>query len=188
VDAGSAVVDKARHRNWDAVRVGIAPSPSPSHAHASSAALRLSLLLVLACSPATTRPSFLPNPQALVVVVDAPAATIVPEAVGWLVSQGFRADWSSPGDGYVETAWFNVRTRQSVEGADPGDLLNTIKIRCWADPNVPGKSQLTVEAIYRPILDPSRPERDLEIIVPQGSDGFRIAQQLIDAMTQKFGT
>ena len=147
------------------------------------------LVLLAACTPATTRPAFLPYPQALVAVVDATPAQVVPEAVGWLVSQGLRAEWSSPQDGYVETAWYNVRTRQSAEGqTDPGDLLSTIKIRCWADPNAPGKSQLTVEAIYRPMLDPSRPERDLEMIVPQGSEGYRIAQQLIDAMKQKFGT
>lgn len=131
----------------------------------------------------------MPYPQAQVAVVDAPPAQVVPEAVGWLVSQGLRVQWSSPQDGYVETAWYNVRTRQSVEGqTEPGDLLNTVKIRCWADPNVPGKSQLTVEAVYRPLLDPSQPERDLERVVPQGSDGYRIAQQLIDAMKQKFGT
>jgi hypothetical protein len=37
------------------------------------------------------------------------------------------------------------------------------------------------------MLDPSRPERDLEEVVPQGSDGYRLAQQLIDAMKQRFG-
>lgn len=148
----------------------------------------LALLLVAACTPATTRPDFLPFPQALVGVLDASAAQIVPEAVGWLVSQGLRVEWSSPQDGYVETAWFNLRTRQSVDrGAEPGDLLDTIKLRCWADPNAPGKSQLTVEAVYRPMLDPSRPERDLEVIVPEGSDGHRLAEQLLDAMKQKFG-
>lgn len=146
-------------------------------------------LLVAACTPVTTRPPFLPYPQALVTVVDAPPPRVVPEAAGWIISQGLRVEWSSPRDGYVETAWYNVRTRQSVEGhADPADLLNSVKIRCWADPNVPGKSQLTVEAVYRPLLDPSRPERDLEQVVPQGSDGYRIAQQLVEAMQQKFGT
>jgi hypothetical protein len=152
-------------------------------------AIRLSALVLLAaCSPVTTRPSFLPYPQALVIILDAPPGRVVPEAVGWLTSQGLRAEWSSPQDGYVETAWFNARTKTSVFGdADPGDLLSTVKIRCWADPNVPGKTQLTVEAVYRPMLDPSRPERDLEEVVPQGSDGYRLAQQLIDAMKQRFG-
>jgi hypothetical protein len=147
------------------------------------------VLVLLACTPATTRPPFLPYPQALVTVLDAPPARVVPEAVGWLTSQGLQAQWSSPQDGYVETAWFNLRTHTSVFGdGDPGDLLSTVKIRCWADPNVPGKTQLTVEAVYRPMLDPSRPERDLEEVVPQGSEGYRIAQQLIEALKQRFGT
>ncbi len=146
------------------------------------------ILAVGACTPVTTRPGFMPYPQALVSIVDAPAPRLVPEMVGWLSSQGLQVLWSSPEDGYVETAWYNVRTRTSVFGdAEPGDLLNTVKIRCWADPNVPGKSQLTVEAVYRPTLDPSRPERDLEVIAPQGSDGSRIASQLAEAMKKRFG-
>ncbi|MGH7537588.1 MAG: hypothetical protein ACREMF_03055 [Gemmatimonadales bacterium] len=122
-------------------------------------------------------------------MVDAPAGRIVPEAVGWLTSQGLRVEWSSVRDGYVETAWYNVRTRQSTSGdRDPGDLLDTVKVRCWADPNAPGKSQLTVEVVYRPMLDPSRPGRDLEVVVPQGSEGYRIAEQLLEALRQKFSS
>jgi hypothetical protein len=144
--------------------------------------------LLLACSPVTTRPAFFPFPQAPAVVIDASPARVVPEASGWLVGQGLKIEWSSPEDGYVETAWYNLRTRAATFGeADPGDLLDTVKIRCWMDPNVPGKSQLTVEAVYRPVLDPSRPERDLEVIVPQGTDGDRLTRQLIDAMKQRFG-
>ncbi len=145
-------------------------------------------LLVTACTPVTTRPPFLPSPQALVAVVDAPPPSVVPEAVGWLTTQGLRVEWSSAKDGYVETAWYNVRTHASTSGdADAGDLMSTVKIRCWADPYLPSKSQITVEAVYRPTLDPSRQERDLEVVVPTGSDGYRIAQQLIDALKQKLG-
>jgi len=146
------------------------------------------VLVLLACTPVTTRPGFMPYPQAQVNIIDAPATRLVPEMVGWLSSQGLQVQWSSPEDGYVETAWYNVRTHASVFGdAEPGDLLNTVKIRCWADPNVPGKSQLTVEAVYRPTLDPSRPERDLEVITPHGSEGDLIASQLADAMKKRFG-
>ena len=147
------------------------------------------MVLLAACTPITSRPAFLPYPEALVAIVDAPAPRIVPEAMAWLASQGLRVEWSSPRDGYVETAWFNVRTRRSMTGqGDPGDLLDTVKLCCWVDPNAPGKSLLAVEAVYRPMLDPSRPERDLEVMVPQGSDGHRIAAQLIEAMKQKFGS
>ena len=149
--------------------------------------VRLTALFV-ACTPVTTRPGFMPYPQAQVSIIDAPATRLVPEMVGWLSSQGLQVQWSSPEDGYVETAWYNVRTHASVFGdAEPGDLLNTVKLRCWADPNVPGKSQLTVEVVYRPTLDPSRPERDLEVIAPHGSDGDQIASQLTDAMKKRFG-
>lgn len=144
--------------------------------------------MIAACTPVTTRPPFLPSPQSLVQVLDAPPPQVVPEAVGWLTSQGLRVEWSSAKDGYVETAWYNVRTHASTSGAaDPGDLMNTVKIRCWADPYLPSKSQITVEAVYRPTLDPSRQERDLEVVVPTGSDGYRIAQQLVDALKQKLG-
>ena len=150
--------------------------------------VRLTALFAVACTPVTTRPGFMPYPQAQVSIIDAPARRLVPEMVGWLSSQGLQVQWSSPEDGYVETAWYNVRTRTSTFGdAEPADLLNTVKIRCWADPNVPGKSQLTVEAVYRPMLDPSRPERDLEVIAPQGSEGDRIASQLAEAMKKRFG-
>jgi hypothetical protein len=180
--------DECRMRNVGGKHLP-GPEARSSRAHSAFRILHSAFVFLAACSPVTTRPSFLPYPQALVTVLDAPAARVVPEAVGWLTSQGLQAQWSSPQDGYVETAWFNLRTHTSVFGdGDPGDLLSTVKLRCWADPNIPGKTQLTVEAVYRPMLDPSRPERDLEEIVPQGSEGFRIAQQLIDALKQKFGT
>lgn len=122
-------------------------------------------------------------------MLDAPSARIVPQAVGWLVSQGLKIQWSSPKDGYIETAWYDLRSHASVFGnADVSDRLDTVKIRCWLDPNVPGKSRLTVEAVYRPMVDPSRPERDLEEIVPAGSEGERLTANLLEAMKQKFGT
>jgi hypothetical protein len=174
----------------NALRGRGAGSPPPAWLGRSAFRIPRSALVVVfaACSPVTTRPSFFPYPQAPSAVVDATPARIVPEAAGWLVSQGLKIEWSSPQDGYVETAWYDLRSRASVFGdASVPDLLNTIKIRCWMDPNVPGKSQLTVEAVYRPMVDPSRPERDLEAIAPHGSDGDRLTTQLIEAMKQRFG-
>jgi len=151
--------------------------------------LRTLVLALLACNPASTRPAFLPYPQALTSIVNAPTDQVVPELDAWLNGEGLRVEWTSPQDGYVETAWFNTSTRQSVTGtSDPGDLLATIKIRCWVDPYTPGKSQLTVEAVYRPILDPSRMERDLEVIVPEASAGYELAHRLLEAMQKKLGT
>lgn len=146
-------------------------------------------LALAACNPASTRPAFLPYPQALTAIVDGTNERVVPQLQAWLAGEGFRVEWTSVQDGFVETAWYNTTTRQTTTGtSDPGDLLSTIKIRCWVDPYTPGKSQLTIEAVYRPTLDPSRTERDLEVITPEGSIGYELAHRFLEAMQKKLGT
>lgn len=143
--------------------------------------------LALACAPGTTRPAFRPFPQALTTELRATPDRVTAEISGWLAAEGLRVEWASPRDGYLETAWFETRTRQPVErGSAPGNP-GTVKIRCWADPGRPGMTQLTVEPVYRLIDDPSRPERDLELVVPLGQDGHRLAERLIAALRDKFG-
>jgi len=46
---------------------------------------------------------------------------------------------------------------------------------------------VTVEAVFRPIEDPSRTARDLERAVPQDSAGQRLAQRLLKALIDKLG-
>jgi hypothetical protein len=60
-------------------------------------------------------------------------------------------------------------------------------VRAWADPARPGSSQLTVETLYRPLVDPSLPERELEREVapdhPVAVKVVAILQQLV----QRYG-
>lgn len=65
-----------------------------------------------------------------------------------------------PRDGYIESAWFNARTRRPFRSRPIGPQV--VRIRAWADPARPGSSQLTVETSYRPLADPSLSERELE--------------------------
>ena len=146
-----------------------------------SAAVGLAAL-ILACAPGTTRPAFRPFPQALTTVLNAVPDRVIGESSGWLTAEGLHVEWASPQDGYLETEWFDTKTRQSV--ANPA---SSVKIRCWADPDAPGKTRLTVEPVYRPVYDPSRYERDLELVVPMGQDGYRIAERLLGALRDKFG-
>src|SRR5206468_3184736 len=57
----------------------------------------------------------------------------------------------------------------------------------WADPWVPGQTRLTTEPVYRPRYDPSRAERDLEVMASKEHAGYKIAQRLVDKLKQKFG-
>ncbi len=152
-------------------------------------AVRLSaLLLIIGCAPGTTRPSFLPYPEAVLIILGGPPERVTPQVSAWLAGEGLKIEWMSVQDGYVETSWFNTRTRESTMGVgDVGDLQSNVKVRCWLDPDQPGKSRFTTEVVYRPLLDPSRDERDLEVAVPAGSDGARLAERLREAMKTKFG-
>jgi hypothetical protein len=115
----------------------------------------------VACQPNTTRPSFTPLPEAAGTEV----RLSVPEATRHL-AEALRADSIPPRkvqlrDGYIETAWFEAGSGRVVRGrraVGPG----IVRVRAWADPARPGSAQLTVETLYRPLLDPSLPDRELE--------------------------
>ena len=150
-------------------------------------ALRL-LLLLAACTPVTTRPDFKPDPRALVVVLNARPERVTLELETLLPAESLEVERLNVRDGYVETSWYDATRRRSYRHQrDIADLPATVKIRCWADPWVPGQTRLTVEPVYRPRVDPSRTERDLEVIVSQEEEGYKIAQWLVDKLKERFG-
>jgi hypothetical protein len=135
--------------------------------------------LLAACTPATTRPPFGPYPEAHRAVLNVRAARVVTEAQEWLNAQGAPVAHASPLDGFLETKWHDA--------VDSAGVHMTVKVRVWADPDVPGKSRVTVEAVYQPVEDPSRAPRDLERPAPAGSAGERFARRLLAALTEKLG-
>ena len=70
---------------------------------------------------------------------------------------------------------------------ESNEFAGTHRLRLWADPDVPGKSRVTIEAVYRPLDDPSRTERDLERAAEAGSAGQRRAARLLEALKEKLG-
>jgi len=147
------------------------------------------VMALAACNPASSRPGFAPYPEDLSILLTGPVSGITSDVAGWFESQGIHTEWISAEDGYVETTWYNTDTHQSTAGTgDIGALQATFKIRVWVDPDAPGKSKMTVEAVYRPALDPSRTERDLERSAPPGSGGAGVVQRLLDEMQKKFGS
>ncbi len=128
-------------------------------------------LLLGACTPATTRPSFAPIPEALHVVINAPPARVTQFADSLLRADTIAVHFVSPRDGFLETEEF----------------ADTHRLRLWADPDVPGKARVTIEAVFRPADDPSRRARDLERAAPPGSPGPLRAEQLLASLKDKLG-
>jgi hypothetical protein len=132
-----------------------------------------------ACTPATSRPPFAPLPQAtaLEVVADPPA--VAREAGSWLTAAGVPVVRNSEIDRYVETGWYAPRPDSSGVG-----FPHQVKTRLWADPAGVGRTRVTVETVYRPVDDPSRLPRDLEVLVPAA--GAVTADRLVTALKERF--
>ena len=126
---------------------------------------------VAACTPVTTRPSFAPLPEALRAVINAPPATVAQTAATLLAADTIRVRYVSARDAWLETTEF----------------AGTYRLRLWADPDVPGKSRVTIEAVYHPLADPSRTPRDLDVAAPTGSPGQIRAARLLAALQEKLG-
>jgi hypothetical protein len=128
-------------------------------------------LLLSACTPTTTRPPFAPFPEALRAVLNAPPERVTQFADSLLRADTVRVRFVNLRDAFLETREF----------------AGTHRLRVWADPDVPGKSRVTIEAVYRPMEDPSRTPRDLERAAPPGSASQLRAEQLLAALKEKLG-
>src|SRR6267378_594075 len=68
--------------------------------------------LLAACTPVTTRPDFLPDPQAARLVLDAPPGRVTPEIATLVAAESLQVERVNVRDGYVETAWYDTRPRR----------------------------------------------------------------------------
>ncbi|MEP7227938.1 MAG: hypothetical protein ABI785_11290 [Gemmatimonadales bacterium] len=89
-------------------------------------------------------------------------------------------------DGYIETPWFEARSGHPVSqrrAIGPG----VVRIRAWADPARPGSSQLTVETLYRPKVDPSLPYRELERQVSPDHPVAKKVNVALEKLVERYG-
>lgn len=139
-----------------------------------------------ACQPATTRPPFAPLPEA----AGSELRLSVPEATRRL-AEALRAD-SIPvrrverRDGYLESPWFDAATGRPTSRRPVGPGI--VRVRGWADPARPGSTQLTVETLYRPLIDASLPERELEREVRRDHRVARKVDSALVRLVQRYGT
>lgn len=120
---------------------------------------------LMACQPLTTRPPYPPVPEAATTEV-----RLVPREATRLLAAALQRD-SIPTsrvelrDAWLETSWFDTATgrRTSHRRVGPG----VVRVHAWSDPTRPGFSKITLETTYRPVADPSLPERSLEHQVPR---------------------
>ena len=152
------------------------------------AVLAIPSIILAACASGGIRPSYNPLPGSKVLEVQA-----IPDAVIQAISgeiraeQGMQVMWSSPSEGYLETQWYNLQSRQSGD-INTGALDRTVRFRFWADPIDELSSRVTAEAVWLRGYDPSIPIRDQESLVPDAHFGGRFVERVFTNLTQRFGT
>jgi hypothetical protein len=146
----------------------------------------LSLTAVLACDPNTTRPGLVPLPEAAGTEVRLP-----PREATRNLAEALRAD-SVPirrvaiRDGYMESGWFDTRSRRPA-AANRAIGVGVVQVRAWADPARPGSSQLVVETTYRAMVDPSLPQRELELQVPANHPVAADVEGVLRRLVERYG-
>ena len=148
--------------------------------------VRLALTVTLAgCRPDTTRPSVVPVPEAASAEI-----RLVPQEATSRLAEAMVAD-SIPlarvqaRDGYIESRWIDSASGRATRRWPLG--TSVVRVRAWADPGRPGNSVLTVETVYRPMADPSTPERELDRQVPRTHPvAVKIQAELADLL-QRWG-
>ncbi len=147
--------------------------------------LMAATLGALACYPTTTRPAFLAEPTAPTTDLELG----VPEATRAVALQldehGIPVRRTEPKDGWLESDWFDPRTFKATSARPLGP--NVVKVRAWVDPSRPNYSKITVEAVYRPLADPSRAPRELDREVPDSNPALIRVQQSIAQLLQQYG-
>ena len=113
-----------------------------------------------ACFPTTTRPPFKPEPSAPTFEVELQVPQATRALAVALDGDSIPVHRTEAKDGWLETEWFDVNTLRATTRRPLGPDI--VKVRAFVDPSRPNHSNITIETIYRPYADPSRPERQLE--------------------------
>jgi hypothetical protein len=147
---------------------------------------RVVLVAVLAgCRPDTTRPSFLPLPEAASTEIRLSPQEATKQLAARMAADSLPTSRVQVRDGYIETRWLDSATGQPTRKRPLG--TGVVKIHAWSDPGRPGFAVLTVETLYRPLADPSLPERELDRQVPRDHPVGKKVEKLLEALLKRYG-
>jgi len=155
-------------------------------------AAALMAVAVAGCAATTSRPSFVAFPESAhgELGVGVPDRVYTIQRVTRAVAEALAADSIpvvrvSERDGYIESPWFDASTFAATKARPVGP--DVVKVRAWIGPAKPGFSAVELETVYRPLADPSRPERDLELHVPVSHPVGQRGARMMDRLIQRYG-
>jgi hypothetical protein len=131
------------------------------------------------------RPRYGPVPGSVSLELSAAPDVVTLAAAEELRQAGLTPQGMSAAEGYVESQWYDVTTHASSAEPPFRGLDRAVKLRFFADPTA-GHTHLAAEAVVTYLVDPSRPQRELEHMVPQGHAGLGILRGILDRLKGRF--
>jgi hypothetical protein len=181
----------SEERRADQLQIGSRPSGESVGARQRvlsslvSRSIPLAMVALLACDPTTTRPDVTPIPEARTIEVRLSRQGALTKLHQALVADSFPIQAVNSRDAWLETPWFDALTLRPTGAQRLG--RDVVKLRGWADPARPGNSLLVVELVYRPLVDPSVPQRELDRPVPPTDSIYIRVGTLLKALDDEIG-
>jgi hypothetical protein len=145
----------------------------------------LLFLAFTGCRATTARPYYEPIPSASVAEVE----LSIPEATRALAEamakDSIALSIIKEPDGFIDSGWLDGKTLEHT-GARPLGT-DVVRVRAWINPAKQFWSELVVEATFRAMADPSRPERELDLPLPDDHPLQRRLAGVIRSMVEKYG-
>jgi hypothetical protein len=139
----------------------------------------------VACQPNTTRPGFVPLPEAAGTEIRLPMREATQRLAEALRAAGIPVRMVQLRDGYLETGWFDSKSGRPTRRRPVG--TGVVRVRAWADPARPGSSMVTIETTYRTRFDPSLPERELDRQVSKTHPVALKVETVLRKLVERFG-
>ncbi len=140
---------------------------------------------LLACHATTTRPTFGPVTGASRTEVELKVPVATRLLADRLIADSIPVTRVEPRDGFLETPWFDTASGRPTTRRRLGP--GVVRLRAWVDPTQVGHSQLTVETLFRPLADPSLPERELDRQVPPTHPTASKVKNVLERLTREYG-
>lgn len=143
------------------------------------------LVVLLSCRATTHRPYFTPLPMATTAQVELG----IPEATRAL-SEALAKDSITlrtihEADGFLDSGWLDAQSLEPTRARPLGTAV--VRVRAWVNPDKDFWSELVVEASYRPMDDPSRPERELDVTLPEDHPLQRRIAGVLRSLVERYG-
>lgn len=142
-------------------------------------------LALVCCRATTSRPAYVPLPAAAVAEVELEIPDATRALAEALAKDSIALAVIREADGFIDSGWLAAGTLERTSAQPLGP--DVVRVRAWINPSKQFWSELVVEATYRAMVDPSRPERELDIPLPDEHPVQRRVIGVVRRLIEQYG-